>query len=126
MITGGSTTSECCCSAARNACDILLERLKPLREHMIQYGVEPTWEQLCKKSDGGGPGADGGEWPNYTPFVPQAIHVNLSASGMHEPKGRWVWLAAPILTVITTNVSSLMPSLRLTLQTNPLLLFQQR
>jgi xanthine dehydrogenase/oxidase len=92
MITGGSTTSECCCSAARNACDILKERLKPLKDHMTQVsgGKEPTWEELCKKSNGGGPGADQAGWDGYTPFTPHAIHVNLSASGIHQPKGRTV------------------------------------
>jgi len=51
-------------------------------------GVAPTWEALCRLSDGGNPEAGAVGWDHATPFLPNQIHVNLSASGMHEPKGR--------------------------------------
>ncbi|KAJ8925554.1 hypothetical protein NQ315_009394 [Exocentrus adspersus] len=43
--TGGSATSESVCYALLRACDVLLERMKPIREKM----KNPTWEELIKK-----------------------------------------------------------------------------
>ncbi|CAH1164261.1 unnamed protein product [Phaedon cochleariae] len=43
-MTGGSLTSESVCWAIMNACDTLLERIRPIREKM----GDPNWEELIK------------------------------------------------------------------------------
>ena len=90
--------------------------MKPLKDHMtkVSGGEEPTWEELCKKSNGGGPGADQAGWAGYTPFTPDAVHVNLSASGIHQPNGRCGWLLASQQSFLS-HVSSLVPSIRIAL-----------
>ena len=45
-MTGGSTTSESSCEAARLACNILVERLKPLQDKMKQEKGVVSWEAL--------------------------------------------------------------------------------
>lgn len=46
MTTGGSQTSEVCAYATIKACEELLERLKPIKDEM----VNPTWVQLIRKA----------------------------------------------------------------------------
>ncbi|KAJ8967055.1 hypothetical protein NQ317_000047 [Molorchus minor] len=43
--TGGSLTSEAVCYALIKACDILLERIKPIREKM----KNPKWKDLINQ-----------------------------------------------------------------------------
>eukprot|EP00656_Telonema_subtile_P056448 TRINITY_DN9019_c0_g1_i2.p1 TRINITY_DN9019_c0_g1~~TRINITY_DN9019_c0_g1_i2.p1 ORF type:complete len:1365 (-),score=314.97 TRINITY_DN9019_c0_g1_i2:152-4246(-) len=84
MITGGSTTSECCSQAAADACTVLLARLAPVREHMNkENGKQPTWEQLCSFANTSTPDGVGAGL-----FTPDALHVNLSAAATYQPKGR--------------------------------------
>ncbi|XP_026467617.1 xanthine dehydrogenase-like [Ctenocephalides felis] len=47
MITGGSVTSESCCLATIEACKILLERLKPIKEKL---GGNPKWTDLIDEA----------------------------------------------------------------------------
>jgi abscisic-aldehyde oxidase len=44
--TSGSTTSESCCEAVRLCCDILVERLKPLKENLQKEMGSIMWEAL--------------------------------------------------------------------------------
>jgi abscisic-aldehyde oxidase len=44
--TSGSTTSESCCEAVRLSCDILVERLKPLKENLQKEMGSIKWEVL--------------------------------------------------------------------------------
>ncbi|WJX64391.1 aryl-alcohol oxidase 3 [Trifolium repens] len=44
--TSGSTTSESCCEAVRLSCDILVERLKPLKEKLQEEMGSIKWEAL--------------------------------------------------------------------------------
>ncbi|XP_018565775.1 indole-3-acetaldehyde oxidase-like [Anoplophora glabripennis] len=60
--TGGSLTSEAVCWGVIQACDILLERMKPIRDKMN----DPTWEELVKEC--------------YKELI------NLSTSSMYSPK----------------------------------------
>ncbi|XP_077297593.1 uncharacterized protein LOC143919252 [Arctopsyche grandis] len=46
MVSGGSSASEVCCFATMKACEMMLERLKPIKETM----VNPTWPELIKKA----------------------------------------------------------------------------
>ena len=46
---GGSTTSEGSCAAASQACEVLVQRLQPLKEKLANdQGGEVSWESLCK------------------------------------------------------------------------------
>jgi abscisic-aldehyde oxidase len=44
--TAGSTTSETCCEAVRLSCDILVERLKPLKKKLQEEMGSIKWEAL--------------------------------------------------------------------------------
>eukprot|EP00656_Telonema_subtile_P010268 TRINITY_DN14927_c0_g3_i1.p1 TRINITY_DN14927_c0_g3~~TRINITY_DN14927_c0_g3_i1.p1 ORF type:complete len:1155 (+),score=362.40 TRINITY_DN14927_c0_g3_i1:181-3645(+) len=115
MITGGSVMSECVVKAAGNACDILLERLAPVRQFMSdtdgttlaanpmmsggQFGAlqatgpagqEPTWEQLCCFSSGS--------------FMPFDLHINLAAVGhyVNETRNNLDFVKAPLTPGATT------------------------
>nr|BAR64767.1 aldehyde oxidase [Ostrinia furnacalis] len=48
--TGASIGSECVCFATMKACEIILERLKPIREKL----KNPTWEVLVKEANAAG------------------------------------------------------------------------
>ncbi|KAL2316961.1 hypothetical protein Fmac_030837 [Flemingia macrophylla] len=64
-ITAGSTTSESSCAAARLSCDILVERLKPLKEKLQKEMGSVNWETLILQA--------------------YAQSVNLSASSFYVP-----------------------------------------
>ena len=49
IVTGGSIGSECVVFAAKKACDIINEKLKPIKEKM---GGTPTWEELIAAAYG--------------------------------------------------------------------------
>ena len=45
---GGSTTSESSCAAASQACEVLVQRLQPVKEKLAKdKGGEVTWADLC-------------------------------------------------------------------------------
>lgn len=46
---GGSTTSEGSCAAVRDACAVLVERMKPIKEMLAKNepNGEVSWESLC-------------------------------------------------------------------------------
>jgi len=46
-LTGGSVTSELCCEAATKACEIINERLAPVK---MLLGAKATWNQLIGKA----------------------------------------------------------------------------
>ena len=49
IVDGGSTTSEGTCAAAQKCCDVLVQRLLPVKEKLVQAqpdGKVP-WETLC-------------------------------------------------------------------------------
>ncbi|XP_063538292.1 xanthine dehydrogenase/oxidase-like [Cydia strobilella] len=50
IVTGGSIGSECVAFATKKACDILMERLKPIKDKMEKY----SWEDLIKQAYGAG------------------------------------------------------------------------
>lgn len=62
MVTGGSIGSECVAFAIKKACEILLERFKPIKEKMEKY----SWEELINQA--------------------YAANVDLQASYMMGPK----------------------------------------
>ncbi|XP_020211334.1 abscisic-aldehyde oxidase [Cajanus cajan] len=64
-LTAGSTTSESSCEAARLSCDILVERLKPLKEKLQKEMGSVNWETLIIQA--------------------YAQSVNLSASSFYVP-----------------------------------------
>jgi hypothetical protein len=44
---GGSTTSEGSCTAASQACEVLIQRLQPVKEKLAkEQGGEVSWESL--------------------------------------------------------------------------------
>ncbi|KAJ4969693.1 hypothetical protein NE237_002792 [Protea cynaroides] len=45
-LTGGSTTSEASCAAVHECCDILVERLKPLKERLQKQMDAVSWDML--------------------------------------------------------------------------------
>ncbi|XP_001654510.2 xanthine dehydrogenase [Aedes aegypti] len=45
IVSGGSMTSESACYAVKKACEILMERMKPLREKLL----DKSWEQITQK-----------------------------------------------------------------------------
>jgi abscisic-aldehyde oxidase len=47
--TTGSTTSESSCEAVRLSCDILVERLKPIKENLETQNSSVTWNALIKQ-----------------------------------------------------------------------------
>jgi len=49
--TAGSTTSESSCEAVRLCCDILVERLKPLKENLQKEMDSINWVGVGKKSN---------------------------------------------------------------------------
>ncbi|KAJ8985872.1 hypothetical protein NQ317_006246 [Molorchus minor] len=61
-MTGASFTSEAVCWGTIKACDVLLARMKPVKDKMDK----PSWEELVKKC--------------YTEFI------NMSASSMSSPR----------------------------------------
>ncbi|XP_078162547.1 indole-3-acetaldehyde oxidase-like isoform X1 [Carex rostrata] len=65
-ITGGSTTSESSCEAVRIACNMLVERLKPLKDKTKQERGVVSWEALIG--------------------LASAQNVNLSASSFWIPE----------------------------------------
>lgn len=48
-ITGGSTSSESSCEAARLCCEVLVERLTPLKERLSKQMDSISWEMLIKQ-----------------------------------------------------------------------------
>ncbi|CAH2982873.1 unnamed protein product [Chilo suppressalis] len=62
MATGASIGSECVCFATMKACEIILDRLKPIREKMDK----PIWEKVVKEAFNAG--------------------IDLQASHMFSPK----------------------------------------
>ncbi|CAN8268349.1 unnamed protein product [Cochlearia groenlandica] len=65
--TGGSTTSESSCAAVRLCCETLVERLKPLKETLMEKsGGSVTWNKLISQA--------------------YAESVNLSASDLYTAK----------------------------------------
>ncbi|KAJ3707261.1 hypothetical protein LUZ61_010966 [Rhynchospora tenuis] len=64
-ITAGSTTSESSCAAVQLACNVLVERLKPLKDRLQEEKGAVSWDLL----------------------ISQAVkeYVNLSASSLHVP-----------------------------------------
>lgn len=46
VVSGGSIASETCCYATIKACEILLERLEPIKKSL----ENPTWPELIKKA----------------------------------------------------------------------------
>ncbi|KAJ1696470.1 hypothetical protein LUZ63_004982 [Rhynchospora breviuscula] len=48
--TTGSTTSESSCEAIRLSCDILVERLKPIKESLEAQNGSPSWNALIKQA----------------------------------------------------------------------------
>ncbi|KAL2665610.1 hypothetical protein AAZV13_02G232500 [Glycine max] len=64
-LTAGSTTSESSCEAVRLCCDILVERLKPLKEKLQEEMGSVKWETLIQQA--------------------YAQPVNLSASSFYVP-----------------------------------------
>ncbi|KAK2377468.1 abscisic aldehyde oxidase [Trifolium repens] len=63
--TAGSTTSETCCEAVRLSCDILVERLKPLKKKLQEEMGSIKWEALILQA--------------------YMQSVNLSASSLYVP-----------------------------------------
>ncbi|XP_047998047.1 xanthine dehydrogenase-like [Leguminivora glycinivorella] len=49
-VTGGSIGSECVAFATKKACDILMERLKPIKDKMEKY----SWQDLINQAYGAG------------------------------------------------------------------------
>ncbi|XP_058000404.1 indole-3-acetaldehyde oxidase isoform X2 [Hevea brasiliensis] len=49
-ITGGSTTSESSCEAVRLCCEVLVERLMPLKERLQTQTDSIRWEMLVQKA----------------------------------------------------------------------------
>jgi abscisic-aldehyde oxidase len=47
-MTGGSTTSEACCGAVMLACEVLVERLLPVRDDLIAQNKPHDWDQIIK------------------------------------------------------------------------------
>ncbi|CAL5066944.1 unnamed protein product [Urochloa decumbens] len=48
--TTGSTTSECSCEAVRLACNILVDRLKPVKEQFQEKQSNLSWDELISKA----------------------------------------------------------------------------
>ena len=74
-ITGGSTTSEQCCEAARKACDEINSRLIRIREKLTREsedGKPPAFGPLVAAANQGLTGAD--------------VKVNLSCTGQFTPQ----------------------------------------
>ncbi|KAL4181525.1 hypothetical protein AMTRI_Chr12g237770 [Amborella trichopoda] len=49
-LTGGSTTSESSCEAARVACDVLVERLSPVKLNMMEKTNGVSWDALVSQA----------------------------------------------------------------------------
>ncbi|RWR85432.1 Aldehyde oxidase/xanthine dehydrogenase [Cinnamomum micranthum f. kanehirae] len=49
--TAGSTTSECSCEAVRLACNVLVERLMPLRERLQEQMGAISWETVIRQAN---------------------------------------------------------------------------
>ncbi|XP_021609368.1 indole-3-acetaldehyde oxidase isoform X2 [Manihot esculenta] len=49
-ITGGSTTSESSCEAIRLCCEVLVERLMPLKKRLLMQTDSIRWEMLIQKA----------------------------------------------------------------------------
>ncbi|XP_010521613.1 PREDICTED: abscisic-aldehyde oxidase-like isoform X1 [Tarenaya hassleriana] len=64
--TAGSTTSESSCEAVRLCCDILVERLKPIKDQILEKTGSVSWEVLIQQA--------------------YAQSVNLSASTLYRPE----------------------------------------
>jgi xanthine dehydrogenase molybdopterin-binding subunit B len=116
-LTGGSVMSEALCHAALQACDILLERLKPVKEFMTAWdgpavvgdgsGAHPfglpqetlnafggfiTAEAAAALQTCGPPGQEP-TWQQMimfgkAGFFPCDLQTNLSATGVFVPKGK--------------------------------------
>ncbi|CAL1538889.1 unnamed protein product [Lymnaea stagnalis] len=60
--TGGSVCSELICLAVIKSCEVLLQRLAPVREKL----TNPTWEELIAQAYAGGVNLTAQYWPNPT------------------------------------------------------------
>ncbi|XP_011621346.1 indole-3-acetaldehyde oxidase [Amborella trichopoda] len=49
-MTAGSTTSESSCEAVRVACDVLGERLSPIKKTLLEKAQEVSWDALVKQA----------------------------------------------------------------------------
>eukprot|EP01125_Pyxidicula_operculata_P021742 TRINITY_DN8602_c0_g1_i1.p1 TRINITY_DN8602_c0_g1~~TRINITY_DN8602_c0_g1_i1.p1 ORF type:complete len:1453 (+),score=397.51 TRINITY_DN8602_c0_g1_i1:448-4359(+) len=76
--TGGSVTSELCCKSALQACDVLNQRLSPLKNTL---GKDITWQQLIAKAVAAGLDlqAKGQVFPGPGPYSPLFQYQSYSA-----------------------------------------------
>ncbi|KAL6647006.1 hypothetical protein ACP70R_014443 [Stipagrostis hirtigluma subsp. patula] len=75
--TTGSTTSECSCEAVRRACNILVDRLKPVKEQFQEKQGNVSWGELISKAKMAGVDLSAREY--YVPG-PSGTYLNYGAA----------------------------------------------
>ncbi|KAL6880173.1 hypothetical protein ACP4OV_011738 [Aristida adscensionis] len=75
--TAGSTTSESSCEAVRLACNILVDRLKPIKEQIQEKKGYISWEELISKANMVGVDLSAREY--YVPG-PSSSYLNYGAA----------------------------------------------
>lgn len=77
-ITGGSTASESCCEAIRLCCNILVERLLPLKEKLLKEVGAVNWDTLIRQAYAQSTNLSASSY--YVPEINSKAYLNYGAA----------------------------------------------